>query len=107
MNEKLFQKATEKGISAYALAKNTGTPYTTISRLKNQKLDINKCAAETVAKIAKELGVPVEDLLNPLVDPDEMRIPVKGFKKKEAEIVVREGAYYLDFNLQEGKALRS
>ncbi len=99
MNENFIQTMTDKKISAYSLAKNTGIPYTTISRLKTQKLDINKCAVETVVKIAKELETPIESLLNPVLDSNRTRIPIKGFKRKEAEIVVKNGAYHLNYNI--------
>ncbi len=51
------------GMSMYGLAKNTGLPYTTINRLVNEKLDINDCNAAAVYKIAKALGVTMEQLV--------------------------------------------
>ena len=51
------------GMSMYSLAKNTGLPYTTINRLVNEKLDINDCNAAAVYKIAKALGVTMEQLV--------------------------------------------
>lgn len=50
-------------MSMYSLAKNTGLPYTTINRLVNEKLDINDCNAAAVYKIARALGVTMEQLV--------------------------------------------
>ena len=47
----------EKNITKYRLAKNSGIPYTTINDICNGKARIEKCSAETIYRIAKELGV--------------------------------------------------
>ena len=55
----------DKNISRYRLSKNSGVPYTTITDIISGKAQLEKCAAETIYKIAKELGVPMETLLEP------------------------------------------
>ena len=55
----------KKGITKYRLAKNSGVPYTTISDICNGKTQLEKCSAETVYRIAKELNVSMEYLLEP------------------------------------------
>lgn len=55
----------KKSITKYRLAKNSEVPYTTISDICNGKTQLEKCSAETVYRIAKELDVPMEYLLEP------------------------------------------
>lgn len=52
-----------KNISQYAFSKECGVPYTTICDICKGKTELKKCNAETVLKIAKTLGLTVEDLL--------------------------------------------
>ncbi len=59
----------QKKISKYRVAKNCGIPYTTLNDICNNKTVIAKCSAETVYKLAKELGVSMEALLEPYLIP--------------------------------------
>lgn len=59
---KLMQK---KNISKYRLSKNSGIPYTTLTDILSGKARLEKCSAETVYKLAKELNVSMEQLLEP------------------------------------------
>ena len=54
-----------KNISRYRLSKNSDIPYTTLTDILSGKADLNKCRAETVYKLAKVLGVSMEELLEP------------------------------------------
>ena len=54
-----------KGISRYRLSKNSGIPYTTINDIYSGKAQLEKCSAETIYKISKELEVSMEELLTP------------------------------------------
>lgn len=58
----------QKNLSMYRVSKNSGIPYTTINDICSGKTQLEKCSAETVYKLAKELGVSVESLLEPLVE---------------------------------------
>jgi len=58
----------QKNISIYRLAKNSGIPYSTISDICSGKTQIEKCSAETIYKLAKELDVTMEDLLEPYIN---------------------------------------
>lgn len=58
----------EKNISMYRLSKNCNIPYTTVHDIFTEKADIKKCSAETVYKLAKELNVSMEDLLEPAME---------------------------------------
>ena len=57
----------KKNLSQYRLAKNSGIPYMTINDIINGKTSLEKCSAETVYKLAKELGISMEELLDPLM----------------------------------------
>lgn len=58
---KIFHKS---GMTAYAISKQTGTPYTTIHRLCTGTLNINDCQYDTVARIAACLSCKPEDIVN-------------------------------------------
>ncbi|MBO4788578.1 MAG: helix-turn-helix transcriptional regulator [Lachnospiraceae bacterium] len=55
----------KKNITAYRLSKESGVPYATISDLCCGKTKIEKCAAETVYRIAKALGMTMEEIIEP------------------------------------------
>ena len=65
MNERIIDKIKEKKLPAYQISKGTGIPYTTVSEIVNKKRDINKCAAETVLRLALFLDERIEDIMNP------------------------------------------
>ena len=54
-----------KNISRYRLSKNSDIPYTTLTDILSGKAELKKCSAETVYKLAKVLGVSMEELLEP------------------------------------------
>ena len=58
---KIFHKS---GMTAYAISKQTGTPYTTIHRLCTGTLNINDCQYDTVARIAACVGCKPEEIAN-------------------------------------------
>ena len=53
----------EKKMTKYRLAKESGVPQTTIVDICSEKACIEKCSAETIYKIAKTLGVSMESLI--------------------------------------------
>lgn len=55
----------KQNISKYQLSKNSGVPYTTLSDIISGKSQLEKCSAETVYKLSKELNVSMEELLCP------------------------------------------
>ncbi len=59
----------QKKLTKYRLSKNTGIPYTTVSDICNGKVQLEKCTAETVYKLAKEFGVSMEKLLESSCEP--------------------------------------
>ncbi len=50
-------------MTKYRLSKNSDVPYTTLNDICNGKTSLAKCSAETVYRLAKELKVTVEQLL--------------------------------------------
>lgn len=58
----------EKGITKYRLSKESGVPQTTIIDICSGKTRIEKCSAETIYRIAKVLGVSMEELVEPYVE---------------------------------------
>ncbi len=57
----------ERHLSKYRVAKNSGIPYMTLNDICNGKTKLNKCSADTVYKLAKELDVTMEELLEPIM----------------------------------------
>lgn len=55
----------QKKITKYRMSKESNIPYTTLSDICNGKVQLEKCSAETIYKIAKELDVSMESLLEP------------------------------------------
>lgn len=59
----------KKHISKYRLAKNSGIPYMTINDICSGKANLADCNAKTIYKLSKELGVSMEELLEPYMLP--------------------------------------
>ena len=62
MIQTLMQK---KNMTKYRLSKSSGIPYTTLTDICSGKAQLEKCSAETIYKLSKELGVSMETLLTP------------------------------------------
>ena len=60
---------TKNNISKYRLAKNSDIPYMTINDICNGKTNLAECSAKTIYKIAKTLGVSMEELIEPYMQP--------------------------------------
>ncbi len=58
----------QRGMTRYSLSKRSGVPYTTLNDICNNKTSLEKCSAETVFRLAKELHVTMEELLEPYVE---------------------------------------
>jgi DNA-binding Xre family transcriptional regulator len=80
LNQKLLEYLTRKDVSLYRISEATGIPYTTLSRLKLGKLDLNKCSAEAVNRLARFLECSSEDLLNPYPFMSGVHGTYKGYK---------------------------
>ena len=54
-----------QNMTKYRLSKLSDVPYSTLNDLCNGKTSLEKCSAETVYRLAKELHVSMEELLAP------------------------------------------
>lgn len=84
----------EKNMSKYRLAKESGIPQTTIMDICSGKAHIEKCSAETIYKIAKVLGVSMENLIEEKMNPsfeEPKRISFELFKSNVCHYVKDKG----------------
>ena len=58
----------EKKKSIYSIAKSSGIPYMTLNDIFNGKARLDKCSADTVYKLSRELGVTMEELLEQFIE---------------------------------------
>lgn len=63
----VMQLINQKGLTKYRLSKASGIPQATINDICNGKTRIEKCAADTLYKISKVLGVTIEELIEPAI----------------------------------------
>ncbi len=57
-----------RNITKYRLSKDSGVPQATINDICSGKADLEKCSAGTLYKIAKVLGVSIEDILESAIE---------------------------------------
>jgi plasmid maintenance system antidote protein VapI len=88
----LTELLSQRGISKYSLAKSSGVPYTTLNDICSGKTHLAKCSAETVYRLAKDLHVSMEELLDPYL---EKRCSFELFKSNVCHRLKRLGD--LDF----------
>ncbi|MCL2018382.1 MAG: helix-turn-helix transcriptional regulator [Oscillospiraceae bacterium] len=82
----------EKNMTKYRLSKISGVPFTNISEISTGKSNIKNCTGETLYKLAKALGVTMEELLSGSM---EKRPDFEWFKSEVCHKLKREGD--LDF----------
>lgn len=92
-----------KNITKYRLAKNSGVPYTTITDICSGKAQIQKCSAETIYRIAKELGVSMESIIEPCLEP---RIDFELFKSNTCHNLKEKGDIEFVIDLLENDPIR-
>lgn len=89
----------KSGMTKYRVAKKSGVPHTTLNDLCNGKTRIEKCSAETLYRLAKNLNVSMESLYEEIANSQINSIT----------ITVRERSYeyglpaYLQHDLDEYK----
>ena len=83
----------EKKISKYRLAKTSGVPQTTIVDICSRKARIEKCAADTLYRIAKALDVSMESLIEEEMTPSspQKRTAFEIFKSNICHLVKDKG----------------
>lgn len=85
---------TEKKISRYRLAKDSGVPQTTVVDICSGKARIEKCSAETLYRIARVLDVPMESLIESEIvkkEPPTRRSSFEVFKSNVCHLVKDKG----------------
>ena len=95
----------KKKISKYMLSKLSGVPQTTINDICSGKADVNKCTAGNLYRIAKVLGVTVEDILESA--NDENRESFETFKSNICHYVKDMGDYEFIIEVLEKDRVRS
>ena len=58
----------ENNVSKYELSKKTNIPYSTISDIINDKVDISKCSYDVLHKIASFFEMPTDQLVKTYLD---------------------------------------
>ncbi len=94
----LNELLTEKNISKYRLAKESGVPQTTILDICSHKSRIEKCSADTIYKIAKALDVSMESLIESEINVNSSqskRVSFDVYKSNVCHLVKDKGD--LDF----------
>lgn len=84
----------QKDMSVYQCSKESKVPYTTLLDLVKGKTRIEKCAAETVYKLAKALGKTMEELLQEPIERDitvPHRSKFETFKSNVCHLVKDKG----------------
>lgn len=82
----------KENMSRYRLSKESGVAMTTITDICSGKADLNKCAAGTLYKIAKVLGVTVDAILeNNFADEVNHRCSFETFKSNTCHHVKNMG----------------
>jgi len=75
---------TQKKMTKYKLSKASGVPFTTVSEVTTGKTKIKNCTGDTLYRLAKALGVTIEDLL---ADSMEYRQSFDTFKSNVCHMV--------------------
>ena len=82
----------KENMTRYRLSKESGVAMTTITDICSGKADLDKCAAGTLYKIAKVLGVTVDSLLeNKSVESPDYRCSFETFKSNTCHHVKDKG----------------
>ena len=82
----------KENMTRYRLSKESGVAMTTITDICSGKAELDKCAAGTLYKIAKVLGVTVDSLLeNNSVESSDYRCSFETFKSNTCHNVKDKG----------------
>ena len=98
MNERIIRLFRESGLSKYALAQRSGVPYTTVNEILNARTDINRCASETVFRLASVLRAPPETVINDIHILDGHKGKHRGLR-----YTLRFNGEYMDILFRYGK----
>ena len=85
----ITEQLERKQMTKYKLSKLSGVPQTTINDICTGKVDLEKCSAGTLYRIAKVLGVSIEEILESAVS--EHRASFETFKSNTCHQVKNMG----------------
>ena len=85
----ITEQLEKKQMTKYKLSKLSGVPQTTINDICTGKVDLEKCSAGTLYRIAKVLGVSIEEILESAVS--EHRASFETFKSNTCHQVKNMG----------------
>ena len=94
---------TQKKMTKYKLSKASGVPFTTVSEVTTGKTKIKNCTGDTLYRLAKALGVTIEDLL---ADSMEYRQSFDTFKSNVCHMVKDMGDIDFIINTLESDKIR-
>ncbi len=60
----IIERLEKLRMTKYRLSKDSGVPQSTINDICSGKADLEKCAAGTLYRLAKMLGVSIEEILD-------------------------------------------
>ena len=84
----------QQNLSTYQCSKVSGIPYTTLLELVKGKTSVEKCAAETIYRLASALNTTMDELYKKLRSA-EVRVAFETFKSNVCHLVKEKGD--LDF----------
>lgn len=93
----------QKDMTKYRLSKVSGVPFTTVSEIATGKTNIKNCTGETLYKLAKALGVSIEDIL---VESMEYRQSFETYKSNICHMVKDMGDIDFIINTLESNEIR-
>ena len=95
----------KQNMTKYRLSKDSGVPQATINDICSGKADLEKCAAGTLYRLAKVLGVTVEDILESA--REEYRSSFETFKSNVCHHVKDMGDIDFMIDLLESDEIRT
>ena len=94
-------------MTKYRLSKESGVSQTTINDICNGKAKIDKCAAGTLYRIAKALGITIEAILESCENEDDYRCAFETFKSNICHHVKDMGDIDFMLDLLESDEIRT
>jgi transcriptional regulator with XRE-family HTH domain len=84
----------DKGISIYALARDSGISYSTLNDLVNGKVEIANCKVSLLHKLADALGITMDEVFSLCSEKDRL---ISNSYNLEVRLMVRNKSYFTKF----------
>ena len=101
----ITEQLEKKQMTKYKISKVSGVPQTTINDICSGKVDLEKCSAGTLYRIAKVLGVSIEEILESAVS--EHRASFETFKSNVCHNVKNMGDVDFMIHVLESDEIRT